>query len=132
MSGESRIERIEDAVIKLEKDMAVMTSSITNLTNSVSELSTSMKDLVKLNKDQELLKQEIDYAKSMFRSSLDESKKDRVEIWKYVSETKQKCLELEKEIMSNSFFTRNATKLGWLFVAAAVSAMFYVLKTAGV
>ena len=131
MATDSRIERIDDAVIKLEKDMAVMTSSITTLSTSVNKMSGSIEDLVKLYGDQKLLKQEVEYVKESFKTELAESKNCRIQLWKDIVEVRERCISLEKDVLGNTFFAKHATKFGWLIVAGGVSFIFYMIRNFG-
>ena len=128
MSTDSRIERVEDALIKLEKDMAVMTSSITTLSTSVSKMSGSIEDLVKLYGDQRLLKQEVEHVKESFKTELAEVKRCRTQLWEDVAEVRERCISLEKDVLGNAFFTKHATKFGWLIIAGGISFIFYMIR----
>jgi chromosome segregation ATPase len=119
MTGDySRIQRIEDAVIKLERDMAVMSDAVTRTARAVETLAETRMET-------QLLRNDYEHAKKTCEVDIHEVKK---ELRSYSIELKN----VRDAQRRNTWVANAAQWLGMTFIASAVSFIWWLLKTDGV
>ena len=115
--SEDRVGRIENAVIKLEKDMAVMTKAITDMTSSV-------KTLADMRLETQLLKQDYEHQKKECDKVVGEIKQEFISF-------KSELKELKENTSKNTWAREITSKAGWLLIGGGVSFIFYMIQTYG-
>lgn len=134
--NETRIDRIEGSIVKLERDLALMASSITNLSGSVGEMSGSVKELVKMYTDQEVMKTDFQHKHSKTEDNVAHlwcSVKDLSEDIRLTNKTMNDTWDelskrvdiLDEHTYRNTFFAKNAGRLIWI----AVTALFTITSS---
>jgi hypothetical protein len=115
---DNRIRRIEDAVVKLEKDLAVMSKAITDMSESV-------KILADMRIETQLLKQDYEHSKRECDSAVSEIKKNVIEI-------QGTLIQLEKAQQKNAIAASIAGKIAWALTSASITGVvalgFYFLR----
>lgn len=110
----TRLDRIEQVVIKLEADIKVMASS-------VGSVAKSMEKLVDMQMKQALLKQEMDHRFEVIVDSLRVGTLDNAKLWANFEANSKRLSELEKIVIRNSWITGIAGNVAWVLTSAILT-----------
>lgn len=114
---DQRVRRIEEAVIKLEKDMAVMTKAITDLSDSV-------KTLADIRVETQLLKQDYEHSRKDCYNVVEKNKAD-------IEELRQELFDLSRETSRNTWVSEVISKTSWFAVGGMISFIFWLIQEGG-
>jgi capsule polysaccharide export protein KpsE/RkpR len=116
-SDYSRVQRIEEAVIKLEKDMAVMSDAVTRTAKAVEVLAD-------MRIENQLLRNDYEHLKDTCRGEVTEIKKELV--------TFSTELKTVRDVQKRNTMIADAGKwLGMTFIASGIAFIFWIIQTFG-
>lgn len=109
----NKVQRIEDAVIKLEKDMAIMSDAVTRTAKAVETLAEVRTETQVLRNDYKHYKDTCDLAVKAVKEDTDALRKE--------------VKDLRDRQASNTYAVNAVSRFSWLLIGGAVTFFYWLL-----